>query len=76
MSVNYEEQVVIISIKLGIQCFMYQVLPKERENLYKIWALKIYKSTRAQIALEEIEEWIEDHDHRDPNCVYSMKNFV
>ncbi len=31
---------------------------------------------RAQIALQETEEWIENHGHRDPNCVYSMENFA
>ncbi len=52
MSVDYEEQVVITGIKSGMQYSMYQVSPKERENLFKIWALRIYESTGAQIALQ------------------------
>ena len=36
MSVNYEEQVVIIGIKSGMQCSIYQELSKEYKNLYKI----------------------------------------
>ncbi len=76
MSVDYEEQVVITGIKSGMQCSMCQIPPEERENLCKTWALKTHKSTRAQIALQETEEWIEDHGHRDPDSVHSMENFV
>ncbi len=35
MSVDYEEQVMITGINLGMQCSMCQVPPKERENLCK-----------------------------------------
>ncbi len=76
MSVDYKEQVVITGIKSGMQCSMCQVPPEERENLCKTWALRIHESTRAQIALQETEEWIEDHGHRDRNCIHSMQNFA
>ncbi len=55
---------------------MCQVPPKEHKNLCKTWALKTHENTRAQIALQEIEEWIEDHSHRDLDCVHSMENFA
>lgn len=32
MSVNYKKQVVIISIKTSMQCFIYQVFPKKSKN--------------------------------------------
>ena len=67
---------VITSIKSGRQCFRCQILSEERENLCTIKALRTHKSTRAQIALQDIEEWIEDHDYRDPNCIHSMENFA
>ncbi len=76
LSVDYEEQVVITGIKSGMQCFMCQVPLEERENLCKIWALRIHESTWAQIALQETEEWIEDYGHGDPDCVHSMENFA
>ncbi len=76
MSVDHEDQVVITAIKSGMQCSMYQVPPEERENLYKTWALKTLENTRPQIALQDTEEWIEDHSHRDPDCVHSMENFT
>ncbi len=31
---------------------------------------------RVEIALQETEEWIEDHGHRDLDCVHSMDNFT
>ncbi len=67
---------VITGIKSGMQCFMCQVLPEDRENLCKTWALRIYESTRGQIALQETEEWIADYGYRDPDCVHSMENFA
>ncbi len=67
---------VITSIKSGMQYSSCQVLPEEHENLCKTWALRTYKSTRAQIAFQETEEWIHDHRHRDPDCVHSMENFA
>ncbi len=66
----------ITGIKSGMQCSMYQVFPEEHENLCKTWALRTYESTWAQIALQETEEWIENHGHRDLDCVHSMENFV
>ncbi len=47
---------------------MCQVSPEERENLCKTWALRTHESMRAQIVLQETEEWIENHGHRDPDC--------
>ncbi len=76
MSINYEEQVVITGIRSGMQYSMYQVPPKERENLCKTWTLRIHESMQAQIALQEREKWIEDHGHRDSDCVHLMENFA
>ncbi len=55
---------------------MCQVSPEERENLCKTWALRTCESTWAQIALYETEKWIEDHGHKDPDCVHLMENFA
>ncbi len=66
----------ITGIKSRMQCSMCQVPPKERENLCKTWALRTHESTQAQIALQETEKWIEDHSHRDPDCVHSVENFA
>ncbi len=60
----------ITSIKSGMQCSMCQVFSEKRENLCKTWALRTYESMRAQITLQETEEWIEDHSHRDADCVH------
>ena len=38
MSVDYEEQIVITGIKSGMQCSMWQVPPKKRENVCKMWS--------------------------------------
>ena len=46
MSVDYEEQVVIIAINSGIQCLICKVPLEKRENLCKIWALRIHESMR------------------------------
>lgn len=44
MSIDYKEQVVIISIKLDIQYFICQISLKKCENLYKTWPIRIHKS--------------------------------
>lgn len=45
ISIDYKKQVMIMSIKLRMQCFIYRVPPKEYENSCKTWTLKIYKNT-------------------------------
>lgn len=45
ISINYKKQIVIINIKLSMQCSMCQVLPYKHENLYKKWSKK-HISTR------------------------------
>ena len=56
MNVDYKEQVVITSIKSGMQCFICQVSSKKRENLCKTQALRIHENMRTQIALQDTEE--------------------
>ncbi len=47
ISVDYEEQVVLPKIKLGMRCSICQVRPEKRENLCKTWAIRTHKSTWA-----------------------------
>ena len=47
MSIDYKEQVVIISIKSGMQYLMSQVPPKERENFCKMWPKRTHNSMHA-----------------------------
>lgn len=47
---------VIADIKLEMQCFIYQVPLKKRENLYKTSVLRTHKSTQVYITFQDIEE--------------------
>ncbi len=75
ISVDYEVQVVITGIKLGMQCSMCQVPPNERENLCKKWPKKTHERTLSQLALQDTEDWIEENGLRYPDCIYSIRNF-
>lgn len=51
ISVNYEEQVIITGIKLGMQCSICLVPPNKREDLCKKWQIRTDKRTVSQLAL-------------------------
>ena len=76
MSVDYEEQVVITSIKSGMQCSMCQVPSNERENLCKKWPKRTHERMLSQLALQNTEDWIEENGLKYLDCVYSMRNFA
>ena len=76
MSVDYKEQVVITGIKSGMQCSMCQVPPNERENLCKKWPKRTNERILSQLALQDIEDWIEENSLRHSDCVYSIRNFA
>ena len=42
--IDYKEQVLITSVKTNMQCFIYHVLPKEREHVIKKWKFQTQKS--------------------------------
>ncbi len=70
--VDYEEQMVITSIKSKMQYSICQVSPKERENLYKTWTSRTQKTMWVKIAIQDTKEVIKDHSHRDPEFIYSI----
>lgn len=76
MSVYYEEQVVITSIKSGMQYLMYHVPPEKHKNLYKIWSKQTYKSAHAQLAQQNTIEWIKNNGLKHPDCMHSITNFA
>ena len=76
ISVDYKEQVVITSIKSGMQCSMCQVPPNEQENLSKKWPKKTHECTLSQLALQDIEDWIEENGFKHLDCVHLMRNFA
>ncbi len=53
---NYEEQILITSIKKNQQCFIYQILSQKRENLMNIWQSCIHQFTQRQIQQQKKDD--------------------
>ena len=47
--VDYEEQVLITSIKINMQCLICHILAKKRELITQLWEPQIYQSTWNQL---------------------------
>lgn len=66
----------IKGIKLGMQCSIYYTLPGECINRCKIWPKQIYKNIYAQIAQQNILEWMEENCLKHIDKVHSKTNFA
>ena len=55
---------------------MYQVPPKKRENLCKMWPKRIHDRMRAELALQDTAEWVEENGLNYPDSVHPIRNFA
>jgi len=70
--IDYEEQILIMSVKMNQQCTICQVSSQKQENLKKNWPLQMHQFIKNQISKQQ-EEKISEND---VTWVHSVDNFA
>lgn len=76
MTVDFEKQVVIMGIYLGIECLICHMLPEKSKNFYKVWPKQKHEYICVQFRRQDNIKRIEDNDFKHSDSRNLITNFA
>ena len=76
ITIDYEKEMVIISIRLNMQRLIYHISLEKYKNLCKIWTLKTHEGMQVYFIIQNTDKWIEEYNLRYEEYIHSIENIA